>query len=95
MGASFLCGMAGIEPSTLDNSAAYVSSWLSVLKGDKRFLVEAAGAAQKAVDYMLGKVRPAYDESDEPSAPAKPKKQRKPSKRPSSPRVIEQLLFNF
>lgn len=95
MGASFLCGMSGIDQGTIDNSAAYVGSWLSVLKGDKKFLIEAAGAAQKAVDYMLGKVRQAYDESGEPSVPAKPKKQRRPSKRPTSPRVIEQLSFNF
>ncbi len=53
MGAAFLCGHSGIENMTLENSAAYIRGWLSVLKGDKTLLVHSAAAAQKAADYIL------------------------------------------
>ena len=32
MGAAFLCGVSGIENRTVDNSAAYIASWLRVLQ---------------------------------------------------------------
>lgn len=60
IGAAMLCGMSGIDNSTLDNSAAYVGGWLRKLKGDKRLVVQAAGQAQKAADYILGVT---FDES--------------------------------
>jgi antirestriction protein ArdC len=53
MTASFLCGFAGIDNGTLDNSAAYIDGWLKVLKGDKKFIIDAANKAQKAADYIL------------------------------------------
>ena len=56
IGSSMLMSIAGIERSeTFTNSAAYLQSWLNVLKGDKRLIVTAANAAQKAVDLILGK----------------------------------------
>lgn len=55
MGACFLCGYAGIDNITIDNSASYVASWLKVLKNDTKLLIIAAGAAQKAVDFILNK----------------------------------------
>jgi len=54
MGAAFLCAEAGIENTTISNSAAYISNWLGKLRNDKRLVVIAAGAAQKACDYILG-----------------------------------------
>ncbi len=54
MGAAFLSGHAGIVERTLDNSAAYVQSWLARLKEDSRLIVQAAAAAQKAADFILG-----------------------------------------
>ncbi len=54
MGASFLCQEVGILGDTLNNSAAYLQSWLATIKQDKRLLVTAAGQAQKAVDWLLG-----------------------------------------
>jgi len=54
MGAAFLCAEAGIEPR-IDQSAAYIASWLKVLKGDKKFVVSAAAGAGKATDYILGR----------------------------------------
>lgn len=54
MGAAFLCGQAGIVERTLDNSAAYVGSWLQRLRDDRRLVVQAAAQAQKAADFILG-----------------------------------------
>lgn len=55
MGAAFLCGQAGIVERTLNNSAAYISSWLQRLKDDRRLVVQAAAQAQKAADFILGR----------------------------------------
>jgi antirestriction protein ArdC len=55
MGATFLCGHAGIETATLENAAAYIDSWLRVLRGDSRMVVQAATHAQKAADFVLGR----------------------------------------
>ena len=57
MGAAMLSGLMGLAPKTLENSAAYLQTWLSVLKSDSRMVVTAASAAQKAVDYILGKAQ--------------------------------------
>lgn len=54
MGAAFLSACAGISPPTLEQSAAYIGGWIQQLKGDKKFVVQAAGAAQKATDFILG-----------------------------------------
>lgn len=54
MGSAFLLNHVGIETEKTDrNSAAYLQSWLRVLKNDNRFIVSAAGKAQKAVEYIL------------------------------------------
>ena len=55
MGAAFLSGHAGIVERTLDNSAAYIKAWLERLKDDRRLIVQAAAAAQKAADFILSK----------------------------------------
>jgi antirestriction protein ArdC len=54
LGASMLAGITGIIPTTLENSASYLKSWITVLKGDSKLIVQAASAAQKASDYILG-----------------------------------------
>jgi antirestriction protein ArdC len=55
MGAAMLCGVTGIAPKTIQNSAAYIQSWLRELKNDKRLLLIASGQAQKACDFIRGK----------------------------------------
>ena len=56
MGSAFLLNHVGLEtPSTFSNSAAYIHGWLHALKNDKRLIVTAAGAAEKAVKLILGK----------------------------------------
>lgn len=57
MGAAMLCGLTGLAPHTLENSAAYLQSWLRALKADSRMVVAAASAAQKAADFILGKAQ--------------------------------------
>jgi antirestriction protein ArdC len=54
MGSAMLCRVTGIAPAVLDNSAAYIRSWIGVLKGDSKLVVTAASAAQKATDYIRG-----------------------------------------
>jgi antirestriction protein ArdC len=56
MGAAFLCGVCGIENRTVDNSAAYIASWLAVLEQDTRLVIVAAAQAQRAADYIQGAV---------------------------------------
>jgi antirestriction protein ArdC len=54
MTAAFLMGDCGMIQETRHNSAAYIQSWLKVLKNDNKFVVQAASTAQKAADYILG-----------------------------------------
>ena len=54
MGAAFLCAVAGIADPTIQNSAAYIHSWLRFLKTDPKALVIAGAQAQKAADFILG-----------------------------------------
>jgi antirestriction protein ArdC len=54
MGSSMLCAVAGIDNSTIENSASYIHSWLRALKNDKSLVVQASSQAQKAADYILG-----------------------------------------
>jgi antirestriction protein ArdC len=51
----FLCHKTGIDNKTINNSAAYIGSWLKRLQDDPRMIVFAASAAQKATDYILNK----------------------------------------
>jgi len=54
MASAFLCAHAGIQPATIDNQAAYLDGWLRKLRGDKKLVISAAGAAQKAADWVRG-----------------------------------------
>ena len=56
--AAFLCQEAGVDASRLDQSAAYIASWLRALEDDRRLAVAAAGQAQRAVDHILGHAAP-------------------------------------
>jgi antirestriction protein ArdC len=52
--ASMLLDSCGIE-GTIENSAAYIKSWVKALKDNPEILVEASRSAQKAFDYIVGK----------------------------------------
>lgn len=53
--ASFLCGEAGIARPVIDNTVAYIQSWIKALKDDKKCVAIAAQAAQKAANWILGR----------------------------------------
>ena len=50
LGAAFICAEFGLEYST--RHASYLNSWLEVLRHDNKAFMQAASAAQKAVDYV-------------------------------------------
>ncbi|HTU23413.1 MAG TPA: zincin-like metallopeptidase domain-containing protein [Gemmataceae bacterium] len=54
LGAAFLCADLGLTLEIRDDHAAYIASWLKVLKNDKRAVFTAAGHAQRAADYLHG-----------------------------------------
>jgi antirestriction protein ArdC len=54
MGSSMLCAHANIDSVTFDNSVAYLAGWVQAFKDKPKMLVEAASAAQKAVNLILG-----------------------------------------
>jgi len=66
MTAAMLCGLAGIEQKTLENSAAYLNTWIARLKSDSRLLVSAASQAQKAADFIQGK--PIHEKAESQAA---------------------------
>ena len=54
IGSAALLHHCGLEtPNSFRNNTAYIQNWLQVLKNDKRFIVSAAGKAEKAVNYVL------------------------------------------
>ena len=55
--AAFLGNEAGIDPSRVDQSAAYIASWLKALRDDRRLAVVAAAQGQRATDLILGRAR--------------------------------------
>lgn len=52
LGAAFLCADLGLELAPREDHAAYLASWLKVLKDDRRFIFSAAAHAQKACDFL-------------------------------------------
>ena len=55
LGASFLCGVTGIENKGLtDNRDDYIKGWLTKLENDPRAVVVASGKAMKASEFVLG-----------------------------------------
>ena len=52
LAAAFLAADLGFEPVPADDHAAYLASWLRVLKSDKRAIFTAASAASRAAAYL-------------------------------------------
>jgi antirestriction protein ArdC len=54
-GAAFLCALAGVaNDHTESNTTAYIQNWIQQLEEDNRLILQAAAAAQKAVDMITG-----------------------------------------
>lgn len=52
LGSAFIAADVGMKLENLDNHISYISGWLEAMKGDKKFIFQAASAAQKAMDYL-------------------------------------------
>ena len=64
--AAFVSAEAGIGPRTIANQAAYIAGWKRTIRADKRVVVLAAAAGQRAADLILGTTF-ADEEPAEPS----------------------------
>ena len=54
LGAAFLCADLNLTPEAGADHAAYIQSWLKVLKEDKQAIFSAAAHAQRAADFLHG-----------------------------------------
>lgn len=70
LGAAFLCADLDLTPEPRSDHAAYIASWLEVLRNDKRFIFTAASHAQRAADYLHQRQRPNSEGSEEGRAAA-------------------------
>jgi antirestriction protein ArdC len=62
MGAAFLSAYAGMD-SGIEQSAAYIESWLSVLGRNPLYVIHAASAAQRAVEYVRNQMSDGKEET--------------------------------
>jgi antirestriction protein ArdC len=69
LGAAFLCADLEITPEVRVDHAAYIASWLTALKDDKRLIFTAAAHAQRAADY-LHSLQPGQTEAQQGRAAA-------------------------
>ena len=54
IGAAGILSLLGIEtPESFQNTAAYIHSWLKVLRNDKKLIVSASSKAEKAIHYII------------------------------------------
>ena len=53
LGSAFLAGHIGFVDTTIENHAAYLQSWLKVLRSDKSAIFTAASAASKNPKYPI------------------------------------------
>jgi len=54
LGSAFLSADLDLTPDVRDDHAAYIASWIKVLKDDKRAIFSAASHAQRAADFLHG-----------------------------------------
>jgi antirestriction protein ArdC len=64
LGAAFLSADLELTPEVRDDHAAYIASWIKVLKDDKRAIFSAASHAQRAADFLHGLQKSALAEAD-------------------------------
>jgi antirestriction protein ArdC len=55
LGAAFVSADLDLTPEIRDDHAAYLASWIKVLKSDKRAIFAAASHAQRAADFLNGR----------------------------------------
>jgi antirestriction protein ArdC len=59
LGSAFLSADLELTPDVREDHAAYIASWIKVLKNDKRAIFTAASYAQRAVDFLHGTLKAA------------------------------------
>jgi len=70
LGSAYLCADLGLTPEVREDHAAYIGSWIKVLKNDKRAIFTAAAHAQRAVNFLHDlqpqpDVMPAFNPEDD------------------------------
>jgi antirestriction protein ArdC len=58
LGSAFLSADLELTPEVREDHAAYIASWIKILKNDKRAIFTAASHAQRATDFLNGLQRP-------------------------------------
>lgn len=54
MGAAFFCQLCALDsPETMENTAAYIQSWLRALKDNPKWVLQASKQARAAVEFVL------------------------------------------
>jgi antirestriction protein ArdC len=48
-----ICAELDVQDCDFSNNAAYISTWLTVLKSDRKEIFRAAADAQRIADYLL------------------------------------------
>jgi len=64
LGSAFAMGHCGLVDATVEGHAAYLESWLKVLRGDRTAIFTAARHAGEAFEFILARAMPALDEDN-------------------------------
>jgi antirestriction protein ArdC len=64
LGSAFLSADLELTPEVRADHAAYIASWIKVLKNDKRAIFSAASHAQRAADFLHGLQSSASSQAD-------------------------------
>jgi len=64
LGSAFVSADLDLTPEVREDHAAYIASWLKVLKNDKRAIFTAASHAQRAADFLSGLQQPAAAQAE-------------------------------
>jgi antirestriction protein ArdC len=70
LGSAFLSADLELTPEVREDHAAYIASWIKVLKNDKRAIFTAASHAQRATDFLNGLQKPSSQEAASAQAEA-------------------------
>jgi antirestriction protein ArdC len=64
LGSAFLSADLELKPEAREDHAAYIASWIKVLKNDKRAIFSAASHAQRAADFLHGSQKSTVPQAD-------------------------------
>jgi antirestriction protein ArdC len=76
LGSAFLSADLDLTPELRGDHASYISSWIKVLKDDKRAIFTSASHAQRAADFLHGLQKSASAEAGAARAPVQPSTER-------------------